>query len=86
VLGLNYTPVGFLHLSLLITLVSLLTKLLGWSPDITPAKNGCYVIPWGRVGTYKKTLQQAAKSKADGGNGASEKLWEACEKVVKPYL
>lgn len=59
---------------------------LGWSPDITPDMNGCYIIPWGRVGSYNTALQNAAKRKEDGGSGTAEKLWEACEKVCKEYM
>ncbi|KAF2463379.1 NAD(P)-binding protein [Lindgomyces ingoldianus] len=58
----------------------------GWSPDITPAKNGCYIIPWGRIGNYNTGLQKAISPISEAGDGAAEKLWTVCEKVVEGYL
>lgn len=57
----------------------------GWSPEFTPKDNGRYLIPWGRFGTYHAGLVKAAKSKAEGGSGVREQLWDVCEKVIAPY-
>ncbi|KAH7085750.1 short-chain dehydrogenase [Paraphoma chrysanthemicola] len=51
----------------------------GWSPEITPKMNGCYVIPWGRVGRYNEELEKAVH----GGKG--DKLWTVCEQIVGRY-
>ncbi|KAF2267001.1 NAD(P)-binding protein [Lojkania enalia] len=58
----------------------------GWSSEITPEKNGCYIIPWGRIGGYNTSLQKAVNRAEDGGEGRAEKLWEACEKVCKEFI
>ncbi|KAF2003214.1 NAD(P)-binding protein [Amniculicola lignicola CBS 123094] len=58
----------------------------GWSPEITPEKNGSYIIPWGRLGLiYNRKLAAAIKPVSDGGNGNSKKLWEVCENLVRPF-
>ncbi|KAF2706697.1 NAD(P)-binding protein [Pleomassaria siparia CBS 279.74] len=57
-----------------------------FSPEITPALNGAYVVPWGQIGTYNKALQDAIKPTEEGGKGSAKKLWEICEKVTAPYM
>ncbi|KAF2800872.1 NAD(P)-binding protein [Melanomma pulvis-pyrius CBS 109.77] len=57
-----------------------------FSPDITPAKNGAYILPWGRIGKYNTALQNAIKPVEEGGEGRAKKLWEVCEKVVAKYM
>ncbi|KAF2654367.1 NAD(P)-binding protein [Lophiostoma macrostomum CBS 122681] len=57
----------------------------GWSPEVTKEKNGCYIIPWGRVGECRKSVQQAAKPVEQGGSGIAARLWEACEKVCREF-
>jgi retinol dehydrogenase-12 len=52
----------------------------GWSPEITPQMSGCYVIPWGRVGTYNEGLQEAIRE--DKG----DTLWKICEGIVAKYM
>tara|TARA_R110002003_G_scaffold30_2_gene1805 strand:- start:12092 stop:12751 length:660 start_codon:yes stop_codon:yes gene_type:complete len=52
----------------------------GWSPDITPKLNGCYVIPWGRVGRYNEDLEKAVKE------GKGEKLWKVCDEIVEKFM
>ena len=59
---------------------------IAFSPDITPEQNGAFVIPWGRIGKYNAALQHAIKPTAQGGEGRAEKLWDVCEKVVRPYM
>jgi retinol dehydrogenase 12 len=58
----------------------------GWSPDITPALNGCFVVPWGRIGSYNGPLKKAAKTVENGGEGLAEKLWQACENACREYM
>ncbi|KAK4158255.1 putative oxidoreductase-like protein [Chaetomidium leptoderma] len=58
----------------------------GVSADVTVAKNGCYVIPWGRISTQlKKDLTDAAKLKEDGGTGRAREFWEFCEDGTASY-
>ncbi|KAF1975335.1 NAD(P)-binding protein [Bimuria novae-zelandiae CBS 107.79] len=58
----------------------------GWSPEITKEKNGCYVLPWGQIGTYNSGLEKAIAKKEEGGEGKAEKLWEVCWEVCRPYM
>jgi retinol dehydrogenase-12 len=51
----------------------------GWSPDITPAMNGCYLIPWGRVGRYNEALEKAIEE------GKGQELWKVCEGIVAKW-
>jgi retinol dehydrogenase-12 len=52
----------------------------GWSPDITPQMNGCYIIPWGRVGRYNEGLEKAVEE------GKGGQLWSVCESIVREYM
>ena len=59
----------------------------GWSPDITPSSNGCYVIPWGRApGPLRKDLVAGIKTKEEGGTGMAKKFWEYCEKETTAFV
>ncbi|CAO2650472.1 Nn.00g017640.m01.CDS01 [Neocucurbitaria sp. VM-36] len=52
----------------------------GWSQEITPQLNGCYIIPWGRIGEYNDGLKQAIT------DGKAKQLWEVCEGIVQKYM
>ena len=43
------------------------------------------VVPWGRFMTIRKDLAEASKSKAEGGTGGAQKLWEWNEEQIKLY-
>ncbi|KAI0555555.1 short-chain dehydrogenase [Xylaria curta] len=58
----------------------------GLSPDITIEKTGSWVIPFGRIGEIRKDLQEAARSKEEGGNGNAAKFWDWTEEQVKQYI
>ena len=58
----------------------------GLSPDITMEKTGEWVIPWGRLYPIRKDMQNAAKSKAEGGNGHAADFWEWTEDLVKDFV
>lgn len=58
----------------------------GWSPKITRQHNGCYVVPWGQIGTYNVALEKSIQRKEEGGEGKAEKLWEVCWDVTKAYM
>ncbi|KAF2018665.1 NAD(P)-binding protein [Aaosphaeria arxii CBS 175.79] len=53
----------------------------GWSPEITPENNGCYVIPWGRLGGI---VNPGVNKGIESGHG--EKLWNVCERVCGEYM
>ncbi|KAI9711302.1 MAG: hypothetical protein M1820_002289 [Bogoriella megaspora] len=53
----------------------------GWSPEVTPDKNGSYVIPWGRFGVQRPDVQE----ERDGANSVSDKFWEWCEKETSKW-
>lgn len=57
----------------------------GWSADISPALSGSYVLPWGRVGVYRRDIASALRGKADGGTGGAERFWDWCEKETKAF-
>ncbi|MCJ1383600.1 hypothetical protein MMC17_006714 [Xylographa soralifera] len=58
----------------------------GLSPAIAPAKNGAWIVPWGRFAPLRKDIELSAKSTADGGTGVGAAFWEWSEKQVQPYL
>ncbi|KAF2442378.1 NAD(P)-binding protein [Karstenula rhodostoma CBS 690.94] len=58
----------------------------GWSPEITKAMNGCYVVPWGQIGTYNVGMERSMMRKEDGGEGKAEKLWEVCWGVTRGFM
>ncbi|KAL1604036.1 short-chain alcohol dehydrogenase [Paraconiothyrium brasiliense] len=58
----------------------------GWSPEVTEEKNGCYVLPWGRIGTYNVDMEKAIEKMEDGGGGKAEKLWELCWDITKAFM
>ncbi|OAF99003.1 NAD(P)-binding protein [Paraphaeosphaeria sporulosa] len=58
----------------------------GWSPEITSANNGCYVVPWGQIGTYNVGMERAMARKEDGGEGKAERLWEVCWRVTREFM
>ncbi|KAH8812967.1 short-chain dehydrogenase [Xylogone sp. PMI_703] len=58
----------------------------GLSPDITADVNGCYVIPWGRIAKLKANLEEATRSKEEGGTGAASRFYYWCEAEVARYM
>jgi NAD(P)-dependent dehydrogenase (short-subunit alcohol dehydrogenase family) len=54
-----------------------------FSPDISLANNGAYVIPWGRLHEDKdsprKDIINAMMDENKGGLGYPRKIWEYCE-------
>ncbi|KAL2008518.1 hypothetical protein VTN00DRAFT_6712 [Thermoascus crustaceus] len=58
----------------------------GLSPDITIEKNGCYIVPWGRISeSLRKDLVDATKLKENEGTGRAKEFWEFCEEKTKDY-
>ncbi|MCJ1371479.1 hypothetical protein MMC20_002696 [Loxospora ochrophaea] len=58
----------------------------GLSPDITPQNSGAWVIPWGRIGSLRKDLDKATKTKDEGGTGVAGEFCSWSEEQVKSYL
>ncbi|KAG0653118.1 Short-chain dehydrogenase reductase [Hyphodiscus hymeniophilus] len=58
----------------------------GLSPEVTPDKNGAWIVPWGRFMPVRKDLVASSKTKAEGGTGTAADFWEWTEEQVKPYL
>ncbi|OJD32483.1 short-chain dehydrogenase [Diplodia corticola] len=50
----------------------------GWSPDITNEDGPTYIIPWGRRGSLKPSMQRSMADALDGGTGTSQKFWQWC--------
>ena len=57
----------------------------GFSPEITQKLNGCYIVPWGRVGSPRKDVVEEAKAVEEGGNGGAKKFWEWCERETMDF-
>jgi len=57
----------------------------GWSKDITPALSGCYVVPWGRVGTFRADIASALRGVDEGGSGLAGRFWDWCEAETKAF-
>ncbi|KAH9206735.1 short-chain dehydrogenase [Leptodontidium sp. 2 PMI_412] len=58
----------------------------GLSPDVTPDKNGAWIVPWGRYMPLRKDLEAARKTETEGGTGVAAKFWDWSEEQVKAYL
>ncbi|KAK8159833.1 hypothetical protein IWX90DRAFT_311437 [Phyllosticta citrichinensis] len=58
----------------------------GWSPEVGLHNNGCLVVPWGRVWTPRKSLQQAMKLSAEGGYGVAERFYNWCQKEALRWV
>ncbi|KAK6076716.1 putative short-chain dehydrogenase [Seiridium cupressi] len=58
-----------------------------WKPlSSIRENNGCYILPWGGVVEYVKgNLDNAIKSKEDGGSGAAQEFRELCEENTRDY-
>ncbi|KAL3444377.1 hypothetical protein BJX65DRAFT_319992 [Aspergillus insuetus] len=58
----------------------------GLSRDISLERNGCYVVPWGKVHNgLKKDLVKAMMTVEDGGTGGAKEFWQFCEDRVRQY-
>lgn len=56
---------------------------VAFSGEVT---NGSWVIPFGRTGKIKTSLQDGTKDESEGVTGTARQFWEWQEKQVKPYL
>ncbi|PYI34388.1 NAD(P)-binding protein [Aspergillus indologenus CBS 114.80] len=55
------------------------------SPEVTPERNGAFVIPWGRFGTVPCHIEKGLASERDGGTGAAERFWRWCERETAAF-
>ncbi|PYI24129.1 NAD(P)-binding protein [Aspergillus violaceofuscus CBS 115571] len=55
------------------------------SPEVTPERNGAFVIPWGRFGTVPCHIEKGLASERDGGTGAAERFWGWCERETAAF-
>ncbi|KAK4216896.1 hypothetical protein QBC37DRAFT_77699 [Rhypophila decipiens] len=59
----------------------------GLSGDITDSKNGCYVVPWGRINeTPRQDLVDAIRPTTEGGLGKATEFWDYCEEATRDYM
>ncbi|KFA56098.1 hypothetical protein S40293_00107, partial [Stachybotrys chartarum IBT 40293] len=58
----------------------------GISDEVTLEKTGSWVVPWGRFESIRPDLQDAAKTKEEGGTGNAQAFWEWSEEQVKPFI
>ncbi|KFA66451.1 hypothetical protein S40285_08529 [Stachybotrys chlorohalonatus IBT 40285] len=58
----------------------------GISDEVTLEKTGSWVVPWGRFESIRPDIQEAAKTKEEGGTGNAQAFWEWSEEQVKPFI
>lgn len=56
------------------------------SPEITPDRSGSYVVPWGKIGTFRPGLETAMKRPEEGGTGVAEKFITWCDGRIAAFL
>ncbi|KAK3695838.1 hypothetical protein B0T22DRAFT_117378 [Podospora appendiculata] len=78
----KYLAWPLLHAAKLAALTQLYA---GFSGDITVEKNGCYVVPWGRIGGLRKDLVDATKAAEDGGTGRAAEFWDWCVDATREF-
>lgn len=57
----------------------------GWSEDLGMSDAGKFIVPWGRVGTFRADIAKGMKGKSEGGLGTAERLYEWCEGETKAF-
>ncbi|PSR90639.1 hypothetical protein BD289DRAFT_430542 [Coniella lustricola] len=55
------------------------------SPEVTPAKSGAYVYPWGRFGPLPAGIEAAMKEESEGGTGVATKWIGWCRKQTEAF-
>ncbi|PNS21349.1 hypothetical protein CAC42_1128 [Sphaceloma murrayae] len=54
------------------------------SEDIKLENNGAYVVPWGRIGSYRSDIAEGVKS-VEGKKGTAERFWDYCTKETAQF-
>ncbi|KAK4212940.1 hypothetical protein QBC37DRAFT_184037 [Rhypophila decipiens] len=79
----KYLAWPLLHAARLAALTQLYAGLSG---DITVEKNGCYIVPWGRISDgLRKDLVDATKLAEDGGTGKAAEFWDWCLDMTREF-
>ncbi|KAI1764203.1 NAD(P)-binding protein [Hypoxylon sp. FL1150] len=55
------------------------------TPELTPAKSGAYVYPWGRFGDLPAGIETALKEKSGAGTGVSDAFVDWCGKQTEAF-
>ncbi|KAL4876374.1 hypothetical protein BJY04DRAFT_223162 [Aspergillus karnatakaensis] len=59
----------------------------GLSDSISLERNGCYVVPFGRIHeSLGEGLLNAMRGIEEGGTGRAKEFWEFCEERTREYL
>ncbi|CAK7208236.1 short-chain alcohol dehydrogenase [Sporothrix bragantina] len=58
----------------------------GLSPDVTMAKSGSWIGPWGRFFNMRRDIANNAKPKSECGLGGGEAFWDWTMEQVKEYM
>ncbi|KAH7379982.1 hypothetical protein BKA64DRAFT_240416 [Cadophora sp. MPI-SDFR-AT-0126] len=58
----------------------------GLSSEITPDKNGSYIMPWGRFAPIRPDIQLSLLREVNGGNGKAAKFWDWCATQCTQYM
>ncbi|KAI1328692.1 hypothetical protein F5Y16DRAFT_368427 [Xylariaceae sp. FL0255] len=55
------------------------------SPELTPAKSGAYVYPWGRFGPLPDGIEHAMKPESGPHTGIADKFIQWCAEKTAPF-
>ncbi|KAJ4387334.1 short-chain alcohol dehydrogenase [Gnomoniopsis smithogilvyi] len=55
------------------------------SPEITPARSGAYVYPWGRFGNLPDGIEKAMRAESEGGTGVAAAFLGWCERQTRAF-
>ncbi|CAK7205499.1 short-chain alcohol dehydrogenase [Sporothrix eucalyptigena] len=58
----------------------------GLSPDVTLAKSGSWIGPWGRFFHMRRDIAHNATPKSEGGLGGAEAFWDWTTEQVQEYI
>ncbi|CAK7239903.1 MAG: short-chain alcohol dehydrogenase [Sporothrix thermara] len=58
----------------------------GLSPEVTMAKSGSWIAPWGRFFHIRRDIANNAKPKSECGLGGAEAFWDWTMAQVKQYM
>lgn len=58
----------------------------GFSPEVTLQKNGCWIMPWGRIEPLDKGMVRASRTPEEGGSGVAQKFWRYCEQQTSMFM
>lgn len=56
------------------------------SSDIGLGDNGNYIIPWGRISSIRRDIEEACRPESSGGKKLAHKFWEWCLRETTEFL